>query len=68
MGCAAATLKAVAARRAGPYAPLQAPFITVIGCVLATGERSEQADRMFLSMARRAICAIEDLEVLDLFS
>ncbi|CAN7533056.1 phosphotransferase [Phenylobacterium sp. LjRoot219] len=47
---------------------LQAPFITVIGCALATGERSESADRMFLSMARRAIHAIKDLEVLQLFS
>lgn len=46
---------------------LQAPFITVIGCALATGERSEAADRMFLSMARRAIHALEDLEVLQLF-
>lgn len=45
---------------------LQAPFITMIGCFLATGERSAAADRMFLSMARRAIHAIQDLEVLEL--
>ena len=45
---------------------LQAPFITMIGCFLATGERSEAADRMFLSMARRGIHAIQDLEVLQL--
>ncbi len=44
---------------------LQAPMITTIGCMYATAERSEQADRMFLAMARRSCAAIRDLDALD---
>ena len=42
---------------------LQASFITTTGCMVATGERSAASDAMFLSMARRAAQALEDLEV-----
>jgi aminoglycoside phosphotransferase (APT) family kinase protein len=45
---------------------LQAPFITTVGALMATGERSAASDAMFLSMARRAAQALEDLEVFDL--
>ena len=44
---------------------LQAPLITTIGCMYATAERSEEADRMFLAMARRSCAAIRDLDALD---
>ena len=44
---------------------LQAPMITTIGCMYATGGRSEEADRMFLAMARRSCAAIRDLDALD---
>lgn len=44
---------------------LHAPMITTIGCMYATAERSEGADRMFLSMARRSCAAIRDLDALD---
>jgi len=43
---------------------LQAPMITTIGCMYATAERSEAADRMFLAMARRSCTAIRDLDAL----
>jgi hypothetical protein len=45
---------------------LQVPFITVVGCVVSPVERTLAGDRMFISMAKRAIRAIEDLEVLEL--
>lgn len=44
---------------------LQASYVTSIGCMLATGERSAASDAMFLSMARRAAQALEDLEVAE---
>ena len=40
-------------------------MITTIGCMYATGVRSEEADRMFLAMARRSCAAIRDLDTLD---
>lgn len=45
---------------------LQGPLVTVVGCVLATGERSAASDEMFLAMTRRACAAINDLGSLDL--
>lgn len=44
---------------------LQAPFVTAIGCMLSTGERSAASDAMFLSMARRAAQALDDLGVAE---
>jgi hypothetical protein len=44
---------------------LQAPMITTIRCMYATVERTEEADRMFLAMARRSCAAIRDLDALD---
>jgi len=44
---------------------LQGPMITTIGCAFATGERSDDADAMFLAMARRSCAAIRDLDSLD---
>ena len=41
---------------------LQGPMITVIGCMYATAQRSESADRMFLTMIHRACAAIQDLD------
>ena len=41
---------------------LQAPLITVLGVAYATAGRSERADAMFLTMFRRSLVAIEDLE------
>jgi hypothetical protein len=46
---------------------LQGPFITVLGCVYgATAERSQDADEMFISMAKRSCAAIRELESLSL--
>lgn len=45
---------------------LQGPLITVLGAVYATAERSEDADRMFLAMARRSCAAIRDLQTLEM--
>lgn len=45
---------------------LQATLITSIGCIHATGERSQSSDAMFLSMASRSCTAIRDLGTLDL--
>ena len=45
---------------------LQGPFITVLGAIYATAERSDPADRMFLAMATRSCTAIRDLGSLDL--
>lgn len=45
---------------------LQGPMIAAIGCIYATGERSEGSDGMFLAMAKRSCAAIRDLESLEL--
>jgi hypothetical protein len=45
---------------------LQGPMITVLGCMFATAQRSDRADRMFLAMATRSCAAIRDLGSLDL--
>ncbi|HKY16570.1 MAG TPA: phosphotransferase [Microthrixaceae bacterium] len=45
---------------------LQAPMITTLGCIYATGERSDRSDAMFLAMARRSSEAIRDLRSLEL--
>ena len=45
---------------------LQGPMITMLGCILATAERSDRADARFLAMARRSCAAIRDLHSLDL--
>jgi hypothetical protein len=45
---------------------LQGPMVTVIGCMYATGQRSDSSDAMFLAMARRSCAAIRDLASLDL--
>jgi hypothetical protein len=45
---------------------LQGPFVTTVGCVYATGERSGSSDAMFLAMARRSCAAIRDLDSLEL--
>ena len=43
---------------------LQGPMVTILGCMYASGERTEQADQMFLAMTRRACAAIADLDSL----
>jgi hypothetical protein len=45
---------------------LQGPLITVLGAVYATAGRSERADAMFLTMLRRSLAAIDDLDPLAL--
>jgi aminoglycoside/choline kinase family phosphotransferase len=45
---------------------LQGPMITVIGCMYATGDRTDRSDAMFLAMARRSCAAIRDLRSLEL--
>ncbi len=45
---------------------LQGPMITILGCMYASGGRSEQSDAMFLAMIRRSSTAIRDLGSLDL--
>ena len=45
---------------------IQAPFVTTVGCIYATGERTRASDEMFLAMARRSCAAIRDLGSLDL--
>ncbi len=45
---------------------LQATFITSIGAIFATAERSAAADGMFMAMASRSCAAIRDLGTLDL--
>ncbi|HEY5697288.1 MAG TPA: phosphotransferase [Acidimicrobiales bacterium] len=45
---------------------LQGPLITVLGAVYATAERSEQADAMFLTMLRRGLVAVDDLDPFSL--
>ena len=46
-----------------PYLPGGLP---VLGCIYASGVRTEQSDAMFLAMARRSCAAIRDLRSLDL--
>ena len=41
---------------------LQGPLITVLGVAYATAGRSERADAMFLTMFRRSLAAIDDLD------
>jgi hypothetical protein len=41
---------------------LQGPVITVLGAVYATAERSPRADAMFLTMLRRSLAAVRDLD------
>jgi Phosphotransferase enzyme family len=45
---------------------LQGPLITVLGAVYATAERSDRADAMFLTMLRRSLAAMRDLDPLAL--
>ncbi len=45
---------------------LHGPFITVLGCLYATAERSARSDGMFLAMATRSCAAIRDLLSLEL--
>jgi aminoglycoside/choline kinase family phosphotransferase len=40
---------------------MQGPLITTLGAAYATRERSAEADRMFLAMARRSCAAIREL-------
>ncbi len=44
----------------------QGTLVTIGGCMLASGERSDSSDQMFLAMARRSTAAIIDHHVLDL--
>jgi hypothetical protein len=44
---------------------LQAPMIGILGCIYASGERSERSDAMFIAMATRAATAIRDLRSLQ---
>jgi aminoglycoside phosphotransferase (APT) family kinase protein len=44
---------------------LQGPMVTVIGCMYATGTRTDKTDAMFLAMARRSCAAIRDLRSLE---
>jgi len=41
---------------------LQVPLITVLGVAYATAGRSERADAMFMTMFRRGLAAIDDLD------
>ena len=41
---------------------LQGPLITVLGATYATAGRSERADAMFLTMLRRSLAAVDDLD------
>lgn len=45
---------------------IQGPMVTILGCMHASGERTEKSDGMFLAMSRRSSAAIADLGVLDL--
>ena len=44
---------------------LQAPMIGILGCIYASGERSERSDAMFVAMATRAAAAIRDHRSLE---
>ena len=48
------------------YALFQAPFITVLGALVA--QATERGDRMFTIMAARSAAAIEDLDAFSLLS
>jgi hypothetical protein len=41
-------------------------MITVLGCLYATGTRSDTSDAMFVAMARRSCAAIRKLGSLEL--
>ncbi|MFI5047245.1 MAG: phosphotransferase [Acidimicrobiia bacterium] len=45
---------------------LQVPLTMVVGCIYATGERSEESDRMFVTMTQRGCTAIRDLDSIAL--
>jgi hypothetical protein len=45
---------------------LQGPMIGIIGCMYASGERSDRSDAMFTAMVGRSCAAIRDLGSLDL--
>ena len=45
---------------------LQAPMITLIGCIYAGTQRTKRSDDMFTAMARRSCAAVRDLGSLDL--
>ncbi|CAO5177469.1 Aminoglycoside phosphotransferase [Frankia sp. AiPs1] len=47
---------------------LQGPLLTVLGALYATHERTESADRMFLSMAANSCAAIRELGTLELLA
>ena len=44
---------------------LQGPLTTVIGCIYATGARSDTSDVMFVTMVRRSCAAIRDLDSIN---
>lgn len=44
---------------------LQAPMIGILGCIYASGERSERSDAMFIAMATRAGAAIREHRSLE---
>jgi Protein of unknown function (DUF1679) len=48
------------------YALFQAPFITVLGALVA--QPTERGDRMFTVMAERSATAIADLDAFSLFA
>jgi hypothetical protein len=45
---------------------LQAPLIVIIGWSLSTSERSQEADQMFVSLARRMCSALDEHDVIAL--
>jgi hypothetical protein len=45
---------------------LQAPVIVIIGWLVATGERSEKSDQMFVSLAHRMCSALKDHGVVEM--
>ena len=48
------------------FGTLQGPLITVLGAVHATAERTDRSDAMFLTMLRRSLATIRDLDPLAL--
>jgi hypothetical protein len=47
---------------------VQAPVITILGCVYSPGESTPATDAMFLSMSSNACTALRDLGTLDLLA
>ncbi len=45
---------------------LQGPMVTVLGCMYASGVRSDRSDAMFMAMTHRSCAAIDDLRSLEL--